>query len=218
MDLVSGNHSHELRGHISCVLSCKWSPTNPYLLATGGYDSKIRIWDVRATSSCLAILNKNLDEDKCQKPDSIVSHKGLVNGLQFTPNGRLLISLGSDDQVYSWDMGTFKRTPVTFEPANVRKGRSIDFATCGSNNHSFCFVPEKCKISVYRIENGRKINSLFGHYDRVNACYFNEQRMELYSAGSDRHVLHYSQKLSPETEKMLTEGERNRPGPHLDWE
>jgi DNA excision repair protein ERCC-8 len=60
-DLRSGAASHSLVGHSSGVQAVQWSPTCSYILATGGLDGTVRLWDIRKTGSrcCLAVCNKD---------------------------------------------------------------------------------------------------------------------------------------------------------------
>lgn len=58
LDLKSGNATHSLVGHIGGgTLVSNWSPKDPHLLATGGEDGTIRLWDIRQASTCLARLD-----------------------------------------------------------------------------------------------------------------------------------------------------------------
>lgn len=45
--LKTGTITHVLRGHTSTVKCIAWEPTNASLLATGGRDGAICLWDLR---------------------------------------------------------------------------------------------------------------------------------------------------------------------------
>ena len=48
VDLRSGAAAHSLTGHVrGGVTTVAWSPTTPHVLATGGTDATVRLWDIR---------------------------------------------------------------------------------------------------------------------------------------------------------------------------
>lgn len=69
-------------------VSCAGFTPDGRLLATGGYDATLRLWDLRR-----------------QKPLSTLSgHQGLVLGLAISPLGDVLASGGSDNVIKLWDI------------------------------------------------------------------------------------------------------------------
>jgi DNA excision repair protein ERCC-8 len=61
LDLRSGAASHSLTGHSGGIQAVQWSPASPHILATGGLDGCVRLWDIRkaGSRSCLAVLNRD---------------------------------------------------------------------------------------------------------------------------------------------------------------
>lgn len=62
MDIRSGAVSHSLQGHSAAgVQAVQWSPCCASILATGGADGTVRLWDIRKAGSraCLAVLDKD---------------------------------------------------------------------------------------------------------------------------------------------------------------
>jgi WD40 repeat protein len=65
VDIRTGASSHSLVGHERRILCLQWSPSSDFVLASGGIDRSIRIWDVRKSGhrSCLAVLNQHFVPD-----------------------------------------------------------------------------------------------------------------------------------------------------------
>ena len=59
VDLRSGSSTHQLRGHKKEVVTCCWSPTGGYYLATGGEDCRAILWDVRQARSYVNYFDYN---------------------------------------------------------------------------------------------------------------------------------------------------------------
>jgi DNA excision repair protein ERCC-8 len=57
LDLRTTSSTHTLSGHEGRVHAVKWSPTNSNLLASGGSDGTIRIWDIRRSRACVTSLD-----------------------------------------------------------------------------------------------------------------------------------------------------------------
>uniref|UniRef100_A0A1B6M7U1 Uncharacterized protein n=1 Tax=Graphocephala atropunctata TaxID=36148 RepID=A0A1B6M7U1_9HEMI len=186
LDMRSGQCSHELRGHTSSVMCCAWSPTHTYYLASGSCDSSICLWDIRSARARLGAL------DFRNRQDSAQAHNGFVNGITFTPDGRLLMSLGTDNQLRCWDFHMQKHREIVYEDVHIRKNKAIKFGVFGYGNLNVCLVPSDSNINIYEIETGMKLNTLSGHYNLVNTCYFQKDRLELYSGGQDRNILFWT--------------------------
>ena len=92
-----------------------WSPTHPYLLASGGSDGTVRLWDVRRGKANLASLDQHNTASR-ENGNWLVrtnrAHNGTVNGLRFTHDGQDLVSLGHDEEMRVWDLETGLNTQV----------------------------------------------------------------------------------------------------------
>ncbi|XP_075218382.1 DNA excision repair protein ERCC-8-like isoform X2 [Lycorma delicatula] len=192
VDIKSGSNVYELRGHTSSVLSCKWSPSTLYMLATGSADNKIMLWDVRATKNCLKVLDQNNGKGRSSCERTCTAHDGSVNGLCFTRNGLNLLSFGTDSRLRLWNVSTGENEMINYGsiPNDTRKSAQIDVSAC--TNKDLVYIPSEGNILIYSLYTGKKIKALPGHYSTVNCCYFHPFNIQLYSGGNDRIILCWS--------------------------
>jgi WD40 repeat protein len=82
-----------LSGHVGYVWRLTFSPDGRYL-ATGSWDSTIKVWDLKA-----------LAKDPNAEPVTLRGHAGVIYGLAFSPDGHLASSSGSmrHGEVKVWD-------------------------------------------------------------------------------------------------------------------
>lgn len=116
LDLRTGGLTHTLVGHeYGFVIPVRWHPTRPYLLASGGSDGTVRLWDVRRGKACLASLdqhNSATRENGKWLNTANRAHDGVVNGIEFTGDGLFLVSMGHDEKMRVWDLETGQNTLV----------------------------------------------------------------------------------------------------------
>lgn len=100
--------AHTLKEHTATIRAIAMSPDGK-LLASGGLDEKIRIWDVK-TGTVRALLT---------------GHRGAVRVVCFSPDGNLLASGAygrEDDIVRLWDIATGKqKAELTSTPTATRQ-------------------------------------------------------------------------------------------------
>lgn len=202
VDLTTGSCTHELRGHESSVLTCRWSPREEYILATGGCDGRIILWDTRAANIALRILDNNngqTTKDKIKPQTKKKPHTNGVNGLCFTANGYNLISLGWDATAKLWTVPSGKRENIDYGKVPLEKRKTIQFDVAGCWRRELVYIPSEGKILVFEVQTGKLVKALQGHYNQVNACIYNSLHQEVYSAANDRSILIWTPDLSQET-------------------
>ncbi|TFB04270.1 DNA excision repair protein ckn1 [Trichoderma ghanense] len=132
VDLKSGSAVQALVAHGGPVLSTAWSPRHEHVLVSGHADGKARVWDVRRAGGVIAQLDQ---EDSLgvvhrfrhavasgsdwgsSMPHFRVSaqaHDEAVNGLQWTDDGRYIVSAGLDRRIRVWDADTGANTLASF--------------------------------------------------------------------------------------------------------
>ena len=92
VDAVSGNLQASFIGHTERVLAFAWHPDpSESLLASGGSDKTIKVWDVSSVSGSLPVLS-------LQHPDRVL-------GVFWTPDGSQIWGATefAPDNIYIWD-------------------------------------------------------------------------------------------------------------------
>ncbi|MCJ1276284.1 hypothetical protein MMC21_004089 [Puttea exsequens] len=125
VDLRTAASAHSLAGHQGAVLSVSWSPSDEYLLASGGSDGTVRLWDIRRSAGSLGVLDMEDSvgiggEDgmgKNTRPRHRgTAHVGACNGVVWTGDGRFLVTAGHDERVRVWDVSVGANALSHFGP------------------------------------------------------------------------------------------------------
>lgn len=154
------------------------------MLATGGVDNKILFWDVRSSSSCL----KSLDQYN-GKSNTGTAHSGYVNGLKFTEDGLLLLSLGTDNRLRLWETLNGHHQMINYGRIKNDVKRHLEFAITSNCKPPLAYVPCEGHVYVIEVYSGRIIRILHGHFNIVNCSYYRQSNQELYTGGKDRNIL-----------------------------
>ncbi|TVY47925.1 DNA excision repair protein [Lachnellula occidentalis] len=174
VDLRSGANTHSLTGHHGALLSLAWSPTLDYILASGGVDGTVRLWDIRKSSGQLGVLDM---EDSTgiagtdglgkssRSRDTGKAHHGAVNGLTWTDNGYYLVSAGHDERARVWNATTGANTLASFGPT-LKNGHLSSLPLIISPTAStppgqeLLFYPSERELLVFELHQGRLIRRL----------------------------------------------------------
>ncbi len=147
------------------------------ILATGGYDKDILLWDAKTG----------------QNIGKLSGHNGAVYDLDFDPKGKLLCSASADETVKLWNVATRERLDT--------------FSQCEAEQYTCRFDPSgervfaagaDRRIRVWKVIDRDKpevnpmIMSVFAHENAVVQVRFNEDGSQLVSAGNDQQVKRWS--------------------------
>lgn len=115
VDLRSGASTHSLAGHSGAVLSVAWSPKQENILASGGSDGTVRLWDIRRSAGGLGVLDLEDSVGILGKSGSGIggrprhkgkAHVGACNGVSWTDDGEHLVTTGHDERIRLWSAAT----------------------------------------------------------------------------------------------------------------
>ncbi|KAI1284143.1 WD40-repeat-containing domain protein [Xylaria sp. FL0933] len=178
VDLRSGSSIQSLTGHGGAILATSWSPRHEHVLATGGVDGTVRIWDIRRASALIGMLDQEdslglyynglLGKDgKVRMRASAKAHPAPVNGLTWTDDGGYIISAGHDNRIRVWDAATGRNTLASFGPSvrNTQLASVTMFTSPVGLTHpgrELLFWPNETEILVCDLHNGHIVTRLRG--------------------------------------------------------
>jgi len=204
-DIRSGGCAHRLSGHRGAVWAVAWSQTSEWEVVTGGREGQLRLWDIRragtrhmfdmhataggpATASVLSTAAGPSSGHGTGAGALALAHDAGITGVASSPDGLHWVSAGNDDRVRLWDSGTYANTLVHFRDTYNRasKPRQLAFTDDGAA----VFHPSGSAIQVFDVRTGGTIRVLRGgHFESINACYWNPVAGELYSGANDNNIV-----------------------------
>ncbi|GFS15027.1 excision repair cross-complementing rodent repair deficiency, complementation group 8 [Elysia marginata] len=125
-------------------------------------------------------------------PCRYTTHDGSVNGVEFTPSGHHLLTIGTDQKMYAWDTTTGQKLDTRFPKLSHIKRRSVKFCLTHSGSENFLFIPTGSSITSFGLSSLSKVRHMYGHYNNVNCTAFHGPRQQLLSGGNDHKILVWS--------------------------
>jgi DNA excision repair protein ERCC-8 len=160
LDPNIGSSSHVLPGHKIGVSSLDWSPSEEFLLASGGLDGAIKFWDIRRATPCLLEISH-----------SLTKKLACVNSVVFTSDGLSLLSCATDEHLQLWDAGNGRNRNILYgshfrnrceKPVNMRLSK----AALGLSTQ--IYIPSKSVILVYDLISGKLMKRFTGHIGQIS--------------------------------------------------
>jgi WD40 repeat protein len=116
------------KAHDKAVTCIVFSPDNK-LVASGGLDGQIKIWDTVKSAECALTAEA---AKKAAPLHKIRAHTGGVFGLAFSPDGKRLASAGADGAVRFWNSATGEQL-FAFTGAHKGGARAVAFSPDGQS-------------------------------------------------------------------------------------
>lgn len=153
----------KFRNPTEFVSDLAFSPSGR-MLATGGDDKVIRLWDLRAGRQIGLPLR---------------GHNGTVYSVEFSPDGRRLVSAGSDGTVRVWDVRSHRQLGSSL------RSKKVIVATFSRDGRMLASSGDRT-IRLWDARTHRSLAApLTGHTDTVADIAFSPDGRMLASAGDD---------------------------------
>lgn len=151
-----------------------WSSTLEYVLASGGIDGTVRVWDIRKSSGSLGLLDMEdstgitgIDGlgNSARARDSGKAHAAAVNGITWTDDGRYIITAGHDERIRVWDADTGANTLASFGPT-IKNGHLSNLplvvtpTTSTPLERELLFFPNEKELLVFELHEGKLLKRL----------------------------------------------------------
>ncbi|WP_211178464.1 nSTAND1 domain-containing NTPase [Brasilonema octagenarum] len=116
-------------------------------------------------------------------PNTLGGHANWVNGISFSPDGKMLASVSNDSTVKLWDTSTSKEIKTLTGHTNAVNG--ISFSPDGKMLAS---VSNDSTVKLWDTSTGKEIKTLTGNTNAVNGISFSPDGKMLATAGVDKTV------------------------------
>jgi serine/threonine protein kinase/Tol biopolymer transport system component len=206
-DPRSGSLVRLLKGHTSRVSSVAFSPDG-FTLASGSWDDKVFLWDVRSGDKLAEFIRPNNVTSLVFSPDGkmlasgawdkivmiwdinsgstlhrLEGHTGWVNSVAFSPIGSLLASGSDDHTIILWD---------------TRSGEQLGILQGGSMVKSVAFSPDGTilasgllnnSVTLWDMQTKQGLRTLDGHTGDIRSVAFSPDGKLLASGSDDKTVI-----------------------------
>jgi len=155
----------ELNSHHNDVVDVAFSPVSKWTLATASFDDTVKIWNI-ATGKVLHTL---------------YGHSLPVISISFSPDGKVLASVGRDSKIILWNVRTGKK----IKELNEADTKSIAFSP---NGKLLAFADKVKGIQLWNVKSGKIRNFNVEKLEDVNSIKFSPDGQMLVFAGINKII------------------------------
>jgi DNA excision repair protein ERCC-8 len=211
-DPICGSAAIPLSGHKSGVACLDWCPGSEYMLASGGLDGSVKIWDIRNGGSRSQLVSFDWRQEniglasrtgkagkKLLIADNLRAHEGAVMSMKYSSCGSFLVTAGNDRFVRLWSAasdaksvgivkkqipaGCFSRLPYQILIAELS----------GSSNADILAVPDDSGLvtffDLHKSSDVDPRHMLKGHIQQVTGITWRQYNQEVITSAKDGLIL-----------------------------
>ena len=215
---ANGRSLEVLRGHQGAVTGALFA--GPGTVVTAGTDGTVRVWDpgtivelvpsdgsgptpprTRAETAGGDVVAEAVGGViRLRRPGGVQSlrgHRDVVNSVQFSPDGRLLVSAGRDHDVFVWNVADGKIVH-RFDEAHSASVADARFSPDGR----WIVTAGPISARVWNVEDGRSLTYLYGPKPSVTAAAFEPDSRTIVTRETDGTVRRYTCELCGPLEEL----------------
>jgi WD40 repeat protein len=161
-----------LQGHVGDIRCIAFHPAGR-LLASGGSDHMVQLWDVESGKSV----------------HTLRGHSDAIKALAFSPDGRWLASGGTDRTIRLWPMGD--ATAVNGQGGLVLHGHDDHIQALAFSPDGRTLVSGSLDHTarLWAIDSGRELHILRGHHHALSGAVFSPDGQLVVTSSYDNSIL-----------------------------
>lgn len=165
--------------HTTRINALAWSPDSKRL-ASASNDKTIRVWDPLKAYRSSFFMNL-LSPSRGHLAYS--NHRGHVNALAWSPDGRYIASGGNDKTIQVWSTLTGQRSFIY-----RNRSAGVNTVAWSPDNHSIVFGSNDRTAQVWDVQVRKPLATYLGHTNYVTSVAWSPDGSRIASAGVDHTV------------------------------